>query len=120
MPASRGRPPRQPVKVEDLPNRLREHRLAKGWSLETLADKTGQRSQTVARHETIHGQMSLLQMERYAALLGVRPEEILATSDRVPERLKALVEFASQLSDAELDRLLRLGRALTADDSAAA
>lgn len=112
MSTRRGRPPRNPVKLEELPNRLREHREAKGWSLEDLAEKTGHKAQTVARHETVPGQMSVGQMEAYAKVLGVRAEEILAGSARIPKRLRALLAFAETLSEPELDRPMRLGHAL--------
>jgi transcriptional regulator with XRE-family HTH domain len=127
MSTRRGRPPRQPVQLDQLPNRLREHREAKGWSLEQLAEKTGHKAQTVARHETVPGQMTLGQMERYATILGVRPEEMLADGVRISRRLRQLLAFAETLSEGELDRLMRLGHALaeppapfvTKDDKAA-
>jgi transcriptional regulator with XRE-family HTH domain len=60
------------------PNRLREWRLSRQWSLDTVAKKMHSTITTVARHETAMNEMTVAQLYRYAALYGVPIEELLA------------------------------------------
>lgn len=97
---------------ESTPNRIREWRLERGLTIEQLAERMQSNSQTVHRHETGSNEMTLARLERYAEVLGVKTEELLPDTDRVPPSLKALVELAERLTTEERIQLVRLGRAL--------
>lgn len=105
----RGRKSKPPD--ESTPNRIREWRLARGLTIEQLADRMQSNSQTVHRHEN-GNEMTLARLERYAEALGVKTEELLQGTSRVPESLKALMALAEQLTTEERIQLVRLGRAL--------
>lgn len=100
------RKPNEPV--TDFPNRLREQRRARGLSQKQLAAMTGQKPQSVARHETGLNQITLAQMEVYGRALGVKPEELLNDSQRIDERLRPVLDMFSTLAAPEQERFIRL------------
>ena len=101
------RRPRTPSE-KPLPNRLREWRVARGLSQEALAEKVQSSKQTVHRHETTT-EISLTTLMRYAEVLGVRVEELLVDSLRVPQPLTNLVKVAEKLSPDQQRLLVGLG-----------
>lgn len=105
----RGRTPAEPIR--EFPNRLREWRTARGLSLQTLADLTNQKHQSVARHETGENQITLAQMETYARALQIKPEELLNSSVRIAPKLRELIEILENLPDSEQERLVSMTRA---------
>jgi transcriptional regulator with XRE-family HTH domain len=107
--AMRGRRPSEPIK--DFPNRLREWRTARGYSLQTLADLTNQKHQSVARHETGENQITLAQMEAYAKVLSIKPEELLNSSVRINPKLRELLDILDNLPETEQERLVNMTRA---------
>jgi transcriptional regulator with XRE-family HTH domain len=109
MVAMRGRTPATPTK--EYPNRLREWRQVRGLSLKTLAERTQQKHQSVARHETGENQMTVAQLEVYAKVLRIKPEELLKNSLRVHPKLRGLVDLFESLPADEQDRFLRMGYA---------
>lgn len=109
VPAMRGRRPAEPIK--DFPNRLREWRTVRGYSLQTLADLTHQKHQSVARHETGENQITMAQMEAYAKVLNIKPEELLHNSLRINAKLRELMDILDNLSDTEQERLVNMTRA---------
>lgn len=106
----RGRKSKPPD--ESTPNRIREWRLARGLTIEQLAELMQSNSQTVHRHETGNNEMTLARLERYAEVLGVAVEELLAKSHRVAPDLKALINVAEHLTVNDRAKLVRMGRAL--------
>lgn len=97
-----------------FPNRLREWRNARGYSLEKLAGLTNQKHQSVARHETGANQMTLVQMELYAKALQIKPEELLNNSLRISPAIRDLVALLENLPPTEQERLLSMTRAFAA------
>lgn len=68
---------------------------------------------TVSRHERGESPMTTQHMQAYAAVLEIRPEDLLPSSAPVTsERIRALVELASGLPPEMQDQLIRLGHAL--------
>lgn len=106
----RGRKPKLPD--ESSPNRIREWRMARGMTIDELAQRMQSNSQTVHRHETGNNEMTLARLERYAEVLGVKVEELLATAHRVPPGVRALVDIAEHLTYEDRDKLVRMGRVL--------
>ena len=109
VPLMRGRRPAEPQKV--FPNRLRGWRQGRGLSLEKLGELTGQKHQSVARHETGLNQMTLAQMELYAKALQIKPEELLNDSVRISGPMRELVALLENLPPTEQERLLSMTRA---------
>lgn len=107
--AMRGRRPTEPIR--DFPNRLREWRNARGYSLLRLAELTGQKHQSVARHETGENQITLAQMEAYAKVLNIKPEELLNDSVRINPKLRELMDILDNLPETEQERLVSMTRA---------
>lgn len=107
--AMRGRRPSEPIK--HFPNRLREWRTARGYSLLRLAELTGQKHQSVARHETGLNQITLVQMETYAKALNIKPEELLNDSVRINPKLRELLDILENLPATEQERLVNMTRA---------
>jgi transcriptional regulator with XRE-family HTH domain len=70
-----GRPRKEPL-PKSLPNRLRERRNAKGWSLAELARRSGINAQTIHRYETGERDMPGRKRIQLAQALGVLPHEL--------------------------------------------
>ena len=105
----RGRKPAEPIK--EYPNRLREWRTERGYSLLKLAELTGQKHQSVQRHETGENQITLAQMEAYARALSIRPEELLNDAVRITPHMRELIGILENLTDSEQERLVKMTRA---------
>lgn len=71
--------------------------------------------QTVHRHENT-SDVSLAAMIRYAAILDVRVEELLADSMRIPPTLSTLVKIADKLKPEQQALLTRLGNQIAQPD----
>lgn len=106
----RGRPPKIPT--EDLPNRLRELRLGKGWSLAKLGQLVGWNAQNVQRHETGEMQLKIHHLNAYAEALGCRPGDIIKGERALTPRENALIELYRKLPPGQRDALFRIGGAL--------
>ncbi len=68
-------------RVIDAPNRLRELRLAKGWSQQRLADAIGVSKVTISDLERGEMQMTVDYMRRLAIPLECSAAELLAPTD---------------------------------------
>lgn len=96
-----GRPP----KHEDgaLPNRIREFRKRKGWTLDELADKVGLSKSALSRIEIgpeLGGtELKAGHLPRIAAALGVSEDQLLASSadDRPTVPVKGYVGAGAQV-----------------------
>lgn len=77
-----GRPGANP---EDLPNRVREHRIAKGMTLKQLAEAVGKgdRHQTIEKIETGKTELSPAWRKQLGRALGVRPLDLLRPEDAI-------------------------------------
>ena len=62
---------------EDVPNRLRELRLAAGLSIDDMVEKTGLTWQTIQRKETGARKLYVHELPLFAGALGVAQAEIL-------------------------------------------
>ena len=65
-------------------NRLRELRKARGWSLQTLADKVGTSAPQIQRLEVGNRQITLEWLDRLASALGCDASELLPAVPVVP------------------------------------
>lgn len=69
----------RPMKA--LPNRLREIRLAKGWSQQRLADAVNCSKMQISTLERGEQSLDLMWMRRLSTPLGVEPGELLLPQD---------------------------------------
>ncbi len=104
-----------------LPNRIRELRDAKGFTLTELADRVGTSNQQISYLELGSRQLTTRWMERIAPHLGVRPADLLPVNptraqdvdqreeDRVRAEMAAIPEHLVDMAIEEL-LLLRIQR----------
>lgn len=81
--------------AEDMPNRLREHRVAAGLSLEKLGEMVGLTRAAVGLHERGERNIKDFHARRYAEALGIHPADLLSATDNpfaLDAPLKKLVE----------------------------
>jgi transcriptional regulator with XRE-family HTH domain len=83
----------------------------RGLSLKTLGEMTGQKYQSVARHETGENQITIAQLEAYARALRIKPEELLKNSMRVHPMMRGLLDLFESLPADEQERFVRMGYA---------
>lgn len=67
--------------MADFPNRIRELRTARDWSLETLAQKVGCSKVQISELERGVIQLTVEWMRRISDPLGVTPADLLSPSD---------------------------------------
>lgn len=79
-------------KPSELPNRIQEHRLAQGMSLEDVAEAVGSTSSTISKLERGRLRLTSEWMFRLAPVLRVAPRELLPQeAEQIePERIIAL------------------------------
>jgi len=99
------------------PNRIREWRVKRGYSIEEFAARVGTKRTTLHRHETGSNEMTLATLERYAEELEVRVEELLNDGARVDDATRVLAQKLAELAPAERQRALRMIEAATQADS---
>jgi len=87
------------------PNRLRELRKAKDWTLQELADALTLSVSTVHRYETGERRLSVNDLARFADKLECEPSDILLDTD-ADER--ALLALFRQMSPPQRQQALRL------------
>lgn len=68
-------------RTDNLPNRLREHRLAAGLSLDALGKLVGLTRVAVGLHERGERALKDFQARRYAEALGIHPSDLLSPTD---------------------------------------
>ena len=66
-----------------LPNRLREWRRARGWTLEALAAEVGTTNQTLSRYERGARSITIDLLEQLAPVLGCKPADLLPDPESV-------------------------------------
>lgn len=69
--------------MEKQPNRIRELRLARGWSAEELAQKAGTFQSTISRLEGSRQAVTIEWLVRLALALGVRAADLLPDENAV-------------------------------------
>lgn len=97
--------------MDEAPNRIRELRLAQGWSQQRLADAVGVTKMTVSDLE--RGVMQLTQhyMRRVAEALGHNPADLLPASDNpyhLSSEERALIDRMRAAEDREREQLHQL------------
>ena len=65
-------------------NRIKELRVARGWSQEDLAQAAGTTNQQIGRLEKSARSLTVEWMERLAAPLGVQPQDLIYVPSEVP------------------------------------
>lgn len=97
-----------------MQNRIREHREAKGWSQEKLAEEIGSSLQQVSRLERSERRLSDGWLAKFSKALAVKKADLVIELDAVVgSRPPSLGEFAK---DAEEVRLLKAWRKLDPDE----
>lgn len=77
-----GRKPKQPDNDQVFPNRIREIREARGWTLQALADAAGLSKSALGRIETGESDLKMSRLRVIAKYLDVRQAELLEESER--------------------------------------
>lgn len=67
--------------MEDAPNRIRELRIEKGWSIQRLADAINMSKMNVSQIERGLVDINLGNMRRFAQALGVTTADLLSIED---------------------------------------
>lgn len=105
----------------DMPNRVREHRLAAGKTLTQLAEACGMSPQMLGFIERGLRDMRYLHQTRIAEALGLQPADLLSERDHsyaLTQDERALVEHYRKL-DAQGRRAVRgVAETLTAETAA--
>jgi len=99
----------------DYPNRIRELRTARDWSLDTLAAKVGCSKVQVSELERGMIQLTVEWMRRIAPALDVTPAELLTPTDNpllLSEAERVLIERYRAASADQKESLTRVTEAL--------
>lgn len=83
-------------------NRIRAHRVARGWSMEDLAVRAGTDRQRIYQLEHGNARLNEDWMRRLAAALEIAPVDLLAPEDQgfvLSEDEKLIIENFRKLSD---------------------
>lgn len=115
---------------------LKFHRLAKGWTIGQLADRSGVAKSTISRLETgKRGGVSARTWQALARALGVRPEDIadmerlplpvIVSADQLPSletflEIKYGIHLHTDKAREFLTLLVALSKILDTDEAAAA
>lgn len=97
------------------PNRIRELRLAKGWSQDRLAEEVGCSKMQISGLERGRPKLDLEWMRRLAAPLGVTPADLLPVGDNpraLSEEEWALIQQFRAGDDRGRDELQRVADVL--------
>lgn len=110
--------------MDENPNRIRELRLAKGWSQQRLADEIGCSKMSISGLERGKPELDQKWMRRLAPALGVTPADILPVEDNprvLSEEEWALIQQFRAGDDRGRDELQRVADVLLPfrDDDAA-
>lgn len=97
-----------------MDNRIREHRLKRGWTMEQLAEKVGTTNPQISRLERGDRQLTVRWMVRLSQALGVNQSDLLiAPTDIVAPSVAP--SDSNTIQDAAERRLLRVWRAMSPD-----
>lgn len=111
------------VPVSDLPNRIRELRKARGWTLERLADKLNCGITMISDLERGERELTYHWMKRLARAFKVQPADLLLPADN-SQSLSAeeheLVALYQQGDEGQRRQLLGMARLLVGPPTAKA
>lgn len=101
--------------MSEFPNRIRELRTSREWSLETLAGKVGCSKVQISDLERGLVQLTVDWMRRLAEPLGVTPAELLTAQDNplmLSEEERAIIARFRQGTPDQQENLARVTEAL--------
>jgi len=101
--------------MAELPNRIREYRKAKGWTLEELGEKVGCSYVHVSDIERGAVELSRHWMLRFSGALGVKPADLLLpeeNSDSLSPDERELVERYRLATDDQREQLSRMAEVI--------
>ena len=84
--------------TDDYPNRIRDLREQRGWSLQKLGDAADTSAQQVSRLEKGERQLDFDWISRISSALGVRPWELFPDG-MLPADMRGLLVKVSVLND---------------------
>lgn len=103
--------------MTEMPNRIRELRMARGWSQDQLAARVGCSKPQISDLERGNRSLDLDWMRRISGALGILPAHLLSDHDN-PERLsdqeRALVWRYRDMPEGEREMLERVADVQTA------
>lgn len=101
--------------MADFPNRIRELRLAKGWSQDTLAAAVGCVKNQISDLERGNRGLTLDWMRKVATALGVAPAELMTPNDNpllLSDAERELIERFRSATPEQQENLARVTEAL--------
>lgn len=110
------------VRMEALPNRIRELRKARGWKLEDLADRLNCGITQVSDLERGRRELTYHWMKRLGRALGVEPAGLLLEQDNsrsLSGDEHELVGLYQRATEPQRQQLLQMARILVAPAKAA-
>lgn len=84
--------------TDEFPNRIRELREARGWSLQELGEAAGTSAQQVFRLEKGQRQLDIEWIAKLSKALGVQPWELFPDG-MLPEPVRRLFQKVAGLTD---------------------
>ena len=89
--------------VTDAPNRIRELRMARGWSQQRLADAVNMSKMNVSNIERGNVELNIPRLRLFAAALGVSSADILPHSDNPMALTPEEIDLISRLRETDED-----------------
>lgn len=99
-----------------MKNRIREHRKARGWTIEHLADVVGTSKGHISGIETGKRDASIAMLRTIATALGITEVDLFAPEDEKDEQLISLMQDFARLSPADRQAVARHARGLLPPD----
>jgi transcriptional regulator with XRE-family HTH domain len=98
--------PEKPL-VPRFPNRIRELRKARGWSLEQLAEAVHRSPDNVSKKERGERRLRLEEMPLYASALDCSVADLLPGEASLSQREKTLLAYFGAMTPDQQDQLLK-------------
>lgn len=98
------------VSMAELPNRIRELRTARGWTLQKLGEEADCSLQMIGQLERGTSTLTLPWMQRIAKALGVQPADLLRPEDNSASLSKEEQVWIAALREASDDQRAQLSR----------
>lgn len=95
-----------------MQNRIREHRRARGWTIDDLADVVGTSKSHISNIETGKRDASVSMLQAIAQALGVSSVDLFATRGESDDLLVNLTQDFARLSPEDQRAVARHARAL--------
>lgn len=99
-----------------MKNRIREHRKARGWTVEQLADVVGTSKGHISGIETGKRDASVSMLQAIAKALDISEVDLFAPDDDADQLLISLMQDFARLSAEDQQAVARIARSLLPKD----